>query len=137
LRNDPSLVPNAVEELLRCLTAPQQGRHRVAIADVVIGGQLIRAGEGIIVAQNAANWDGDAFPDPAELDIHREARQHLSFGHGIHQCLGATVARMELQVAYTTLGQRLPNLALAVPVDELSFRHTASVYGVDALAIRW
>jgi cytochrome P450 len=138
LQSDPSRVPNAVAELLRYLTVPQQGRHRVAIEDVVIGGQLIRAGEGIILAQDTANWDGDVFPNPANFDIHRVgARQHLSFGYGVHLCLGASVARMELEIAYTTLGRRLPNLSLAIPIEEISFRNTTSVYGVDALPIRW
>src|SRR5581483_5836107 len=109
--------PDQLEELLRYLTITHRGRHRVATADIEVGGQLIRAGEGIIAAQDAANRDPDTFADPDVLDIHREARHHLAFGHGVHQCIGAAVARVELQVAYARLFARFPGLELAVPHD--------------------
>ena len=102
-----------------------------------MGGQLIRAGEGIIAAQDAANRDPDTFADPDVLDIHREARHHLAFGHGVHQCIGAAVARVELQVAYARLFARFPGLELAVPHDEIRFKHESSVYGVAELPVRW
>ena len=103
----------------------------------MVGGQLIRAGEGIIAAQDAANRDPDAFPNPDVLDIHREARHHLAFGHGVHQCIGAAVARVELQVAYARLFARFPELELAVPHDQIRFKHESSVYGVAELPVRW
>ena len=137
LKTDPGLWPGAVEELLRYLTITHRGRHRVATADIEVGGQLIGAGEGIIAAQDAANRDPDTFADPDVLDIHREARHHLAFGHGVHQCIGAAVARVELQVAYARLFARFPGLELAVPHDEIRFKHESSVYGVAELPVRW
>lgn len=137
LKADPGLWPGAAEELLRYLTITHRGRHRVATADIEVGGQLIRAGEGIIAAQDAANRDPDTFADPDVLDIHREARHHLAFGHGVHQCIGAAVARVELQVAYARLFARFPGLELAVPHDEIRFKHESSVYGVAELPVRW
>jgi cytochrome P450 len=109
----------------------------VATADIMVGEQLIRAGEGIIAAQDAANRDPETFPDPDVLDIHREARHHLAFGHGVHQCIGAAVARVELQVAYARLFARFPELELAVPQDQIRFKHESSVYGVAELPVRW
>jgi cytochrome P450 len=137
LKAHPELWPGAVEELLRFLTITHRGRHRVATADIMVGGQLIRAGEGIIAAQDAANRDPATFPDPDVLDIHREARHHLAFGHGVHQCIGAAVARVELQVAYARLFARFPELELAVPQDQIRFKHESSVYGVAELPVRW
>jgi len=137
LKANPGLWPGAVEELLRYLTITHRGRHRVATADIQVGGQLIRAGQGIIVAQDAANRDPDTFPKPDLLDIHREARHHLAFGHGVHQCIGAAVARVELQVAYARLFARFPGLELAVPHDQIRFKHESSVYGVAELPVRW
>src|SRR5882724_2193895 len=137
LKANPGLWPGAVEELLRYLTITHRGRHRVATADIQVGGQLIRAGQGIIAAQDAANRDPDTFPKPDLLDIHREARHHLAFGHGVHQCIGAAVARVELQVAYARLFARFPELELAVPHDQIRFKHESSVYGVAELPVRW
>jgi len=137
LKAEPGLWPGAVEELLRYLTITHRGRHRVATADIEVGGQLIRAGEGIIAAQDAANRDPDTFADPDVLDVHRDARHHLAFGHGVHQCIGAAVARVELQVAYARLFARFPGLQLAVPHDEIRFKHESSVYGVAELPVRW
>src|SRR5256885_2201850 len=137
LKADPGLWPGAVEELLRYLTITHRGRHRVATADIEVGGQLIRAGEGIIAAQDAANRDPDTFADPDVLDIHREARHHLAFGHGVHQCIGAAVARVELHVAYARLFARFPGLELAVPHEGIPFKHESSVYGVAELPVRW
>ena len=137
LKANPEQWPGAMEELLRYLTITHRGRHRVATADIVVGGQLIRAGEGVIAAQDAANRDPDTFPNPDELDIHREARHHLAFGHGVHQCIGAAVARVELEVAYARLFARFPGLELAVPHDQIRFKHGSSVYGVTELPVRW
>ena len=137
LKQDPALVPAAVEELLRFLTITHRGRHRAATEDVEIDGQLIRAGEGVIVAQDAANRDPAAFDDPDRLDITRENRRHVAFGYGVHQCIGASLARLELQVAYTTLLRRLPDIQVAVPLDELAFRHDYAVYGLVSLPVSW
>jgi cytochrome P450 len=135
--DDPAVVTGAVEELLRYLTIVHSGRRRVAKADIEVGGQLIRAGEGIICATDAGNRDDEAFPDPDTLDIHRSARHHLAFGYGVHQCLGQPLARVELSVVYRTLYRRIPTLELAVAMDDLPFKHDMLVYGVHELPIRW
>jgi hypothetical protein len=136
--DDPSVIANAVEELLRYLHTPHSGRTRIALEDFEIGGQLIRAGDGIIAAGNICDRDPEAFPgNPDELDIGRPARHHTAFGFGIHQCLGQPLARMELQVVYETLLRRIPTLRLAVPFADLRFKVDRFVYGVHALPITW
>ncbi|MQY20117.1 cytochrome P450 [Nocardia macrotermitis] len=135
--DDPALIANAVEELLRYLNIVHGGRRRVALTDVEVGGQLIRAGEGVILANDAGNRDDSAFPDPDVLDIHRKARHHVAFGYGVHQCLGQPLARMELQVVYSTLYKRIPTLRLAIPLDEVQFKHEMVVYGVHTLPVTW
>jgi cytochrome P450 len=137
LQSDPSLVRGSVDELLRYLTINHLGRRRVAVDDLEVRGQLIHAGEGVIAAADIANRDASVFPEPDQFDIHRDARQHVAFGFGIHQCLGQHLARLELEIAIVALLRRLPNLALAVPFEELSFKHNKIVYGVDALPVRW
>jgi cytochrome P450 len=134
---DPKLVASAVEELLRYLTIVHNGRRRVAKEDVEVGGQLIRAGEGVIVATDSGNRDAKAFPDPDVLDIHRQARHHVAFGYGVHQCLGQPLARVELQVVYGTLYRRIPTLRTAVPLEEIRFKHDMLVYGVHELPVSW
>jgi cytochrome P450 len=135
--DDPKLIANTVEELLRYLTIVFSGLRRVALEDIEIGGQLIRKGEGIIAATDVANRDETAFPDPDTLDVNRSARHHVAFGYGVHQCLGQPLARVELQVVYSTLYRRVPTLALAVPVEEINFKHEMLVYGVHELPITW
>jgi hypothetical protein len=134
---DPKLIANAVEELLRYLNIVHSGRRRVATEDVEVGGRLIRAGEGVIVVTEAGNRDGTAFPDPDRLDLHRQARHHLAFGYGVHQCLGQPLARMELQVVYGTLYRRIPTLRLAIPFKDVRFKHDMIVFGVHALPVTW
>ena len=137
LKREPDLIPGAAEELLRFLTITHRGRHKAALEDVEIGGQLIRAGEGVIAAQDAADRDASVFEDPNTLDVRREARNHLAFGHGVHQCLGAALARIELQVSYETVLRRLPDIRLAVGLDEIEFKHEASVYGIRNMPVVW
>jgi cytochrome P450 len=134
---DPKLVANAVEELLRYLTIVHSGRRRVATEDVEVAGQLVRAGEGVILANDVGNRDEVQFPEPDTLDIHRQARHHVAFGFGVHQCLGQPLARMELQVVYGTLYRRIPTLALAIPFEDVQFKHDMAVYGVHSLPVTW
>jgi cytochrome P450 len=134
---DPALVAGAVEELLRYLSITHSGRRRVALEDVEVGGQLIRAGEGVIAANDSANRDETAFPAPDRLDIHRRARHHVAFGYGIHQCLGQPLARVELQVVYGTLYRRVPSLRPAVDLDRIPFQHDGFIYGVYELPVTW
>ncbi|MDX3855194.1 cytochrome P450 [Streptomyces sp. AK02-01A] len=137
LRDDPSLVKGAVEELLRYLTIVHTGLGRVATEDVSVGGHVIRAGEGVLCVLNAANRDEEAFPSGAALDVARDARRHVAFGFGVHQCLGQPLARAELQIALETVVRRLPGLRLAVPFEDVRFRNDMAVYGVHALPVAW
>lgn len=134
---DPGVVASAVEELLRYLHITHNGRRRVALEDIEIAGETIRAGEGIILANDIANRDPAVFADPDRLDLTRDARRHVAFGFGVHQCLGQPLARMELQVVYSTLYQRIPTLKLATTLDQIPFKHDGSVYGVYELPITW
>jgi cytochrome P450 len=136
--DDPKLVAGAVEELLRYLNIVHSGRRRVATEDVEVAGQLVKAGEGVVLANDAGNRDTTAFTgNPDELDIHRDSRHHVAFGYGVHQCLGQPLARVELQVVYSTLYRRIPTLRLAVPLSEISFKHDMIVYGVHSLPVTW
>jgi cytochrome P450 len=135
--DDPAVVAAAVEELLRYLSIPHTGRRRVALADIEHRGTLIRAGDGIILANDVGNRDPAAFPGPDRLDLHRDARSHLAFGFGVHQCLGQPLARVELQVVYGTLYRRIPTLRLATDLAQIPFKHDGAVYGVYELPVTW
>lgn len=135
--DDPKAIAAAVEEMLRYLSIAHHGLRRIATEDIEIGGEVIRAGEGIIVALPVANWDPDVFPEPERLDLHREARQHHAFGFGIHQCVGQQLARVELQVVYGTLYKRIPTLELAVDLDQIEYKHDMLAYGVPELPVTW
>lgn len=134
---DDALVANAVEELLRYLSVVHSGRRRTALADLEVGGQRIREGDGLIAADDVANRDPSQFSDPDRLDVTRKVRHHVAFGYGPHQCLGQTLARVELQVAYRTLFRRIPTLRIAVPLSEIEFKHDMVVYGVHELPVTW
>ncbi|NEA40185.1 cytochrome P450 [Streptomyces sp. SID11385] len=135
--DDPKTVAGAVEELLRYLTIVHSGRRRVALEDITYAGVTIRAGDGIVLAGETANRDPDVFPDPDRLDLGRDARRHVAFGFGVHQCLGQPLARMELQVVYSTLYRRVPTLALATGIERLEFKHDGAVFGVYELPVTW
>jgi cytochrome P450 len=135
--NDPELIRRTVEELLRYLSIVHSGRRRVAVEDIEVAGQVIRAGEGIVLPHEIANRDAEMFPDPEGLDVHRDARGHLAFGFGVHQCLGQPLARVELQVVYGTLYRRVPSLALAADPAQIRFKHDGVVYGVYELPVTW
>jgi cytochrome P450 len=137
LREDPSLTRNAAEELLRYLTIVHNGIPRVAAEDVTVAGRTIRAGEGVLCMVNTANRDEDVFPGGDTLDIGRNARRHLAFGYGVHQCLGQGLARVELEVALTALIRRLPGLRLAIPFEDVRFRHDMAIYGLGSLPVAW
>ncbi|MGC4806673.1 cytochrome P450 [Micromonospora sp. DT233] len=135
---DPAVVPRAVEELLRYHSVLKDGVPRVATEDVRIGDVLISAGDGVIISLPSANRDETVFPAPDTVDFDRpNAHQHLAFGHGPHQCLGGTLANLELQIALPAVLRRLPGVRLAVPFDEVPFREDMSVHGVHALPVTW
>jgi cytochrome P450 len=136
LRRDPALVPGAVEELLRYLTVVDF-MVRTALEDVELDGHTIKAGETVTVSLPAANRDPLRFADPGVMDITRDATGHLTFGHGIHQCLGQQLARNEMRIALPALLDRLPGLRLAVPAEEVPMRSDMLVYGVHRLPVTW
>ncbi|XVQ08543.1 cytochrome P450 [Spirillospora sp. CA-255316] len=136
LRDDPGLIPQAVEELLRYLTVVQRGTSRVTAEPVRLGGVAIPAGEGVIIALPSANRDPDRYADPDSLDLTRSARHHVAFGFGMHQCIGQTLARVEMEIAFGRLLERFPGLALACDPSELRFRDSI-VYGVERLPVTW
>ncbi|WP_225804612.1 cytochrome P450 [Streptomyces sp. NK15101] len=137
LRDDPALTDGAVEELLRYLTVAKSFM-RTALEDVELGGQTIEAGTTIVLSYNTANRDPERYGNPHELDIRRDAGGHLAFGHGIHLCLGAQLARVEMRVAFAALFKRFPTLRLAVPAEEVALRpETADIYGVKSLPVTW
>jgi cytochrome P450 len=135
--DDPKVLAGAVEEMLRYLTVVHNGQRRVALADVEIGGETVRAGEGVIIPGASGNWQPDRFPDPGRLDVRRDARRHMAFGFGIHQCLGQPLARLELQVVYRTLFRRIPTLRRAVDLEKIPFKDDGVVYGVYELPVTW
>lgn len=119
--HDPDFVASAVGELLRYTSVSHNGAPRVATDDIDIGGQLIRKGDGALIQLDSANRDETVFADPDRLDFRRPARRQLALGHGIHNCIGGTLADVELQVAFTVLLRRIPALRLAVPMGQLRF----------------
>jgi cytochrome P450 len=138
VRADRSLIPQTVEELMRYLSINHSGLPRAALEDVEVGGQLIRAGEGVLVMINAANRDRAVFDRPDQFDIHRPAvDQHVAFGHGLHKCIGLTLARVELSTVFAGLFARMPGLELRRGIDQLPFRHEMVLYGVRELPVSW
>jgi cytochrome P450 len=138
LRAHPELAPSTAEEMLRYWSIVSTDPRRIALQDVEIGGQLIRRGEGVIVSLIASNRDQRVFGDTADqLDIGRNTRGHVAFGFGTHQCLGQNLARVEMQVAWPRLFERIPDLRLATGQDEVPFKHDAIVYGARSLPVTW
>ncbi|GAA4051536.1 cytochrome P450 [Nonomuraea soli] len=137
LRSEPELADRAIEELLRYLSVAKTFM-RSALEDVEVGGQTIKAGTMVILSMNTANRDPERFPNPHVLDLDRQDGGHLAFGHGIHQCLGQQLARVELRVALPALFRRFPTLRLAVPAEEVAVRpEMADIYGVKSLPVTW
>lgn len=137
LKEDPSLIKPAVEELLRYDGPVETSTERFAREDVEIGGQVIPKGEMVLVVLAAADHDPERFPDPDELDITRTDNRHLAFGKGIHHCLGAPLARMEGQIAISTLLRRMPNLRLKGSPESLSWRPGMILRGLRGLPVEF
>jgi pimeloyl-[acyl-carrier protein] synthase len=132
LREDPSLIGTAVEELLR-FDGPVQRTARIADADITFGDSTIRKGELVMPFIGAADRDPAQFPDPDRLDIGRTDNRHIAFGWGIHFCLGAPLARVEGQIAINTLLRRFPKLALAT--DKPEHRLSLTLRGLTSLPV--
>jgi len=136
LRAAPDLLPDAVEELMRYLSVADIF-YRYATEDIELGGETIGKGSTVVVSLLAANHDPLRFDHPDTLDIRRKARGHLSFGHGIHQCLGQQLARIEMRAGFDGLLRRFPTLQLAVPAHEVKLKTDMNIYGVHELPVTW
>jgi cytochrome P450 len=136
LRADPGIANHAVEELLRYLSIIPF-TVRTALEDIELHGERIKAGETVTVSVPAANRDPAHFADPDTLDLLRPASGHVAFGHGVHQCLGQQLARVELQVVLPALLTRFPALRLAIPAEDVPLRTDMLIYGVHKLPVAW
>ncbi|MEJ2855617.1 MULTISPECIES: cytochrome P450 [unclassified Saccharothrix] len=137
LRTDPSLIDSAVEELLRYLSIVHLGPVRTTLEEVEVAGVRIPADETVLINVPVANRDPRTYGDHTQLDVSRTRVSHLAFGHGIHQCLGQQLARVEMAVGFTELLRRLPNLRLDLPATEVPLRSDMLVYGVHSLPVAW
>jgi len=139
VRSDPARwIRPAVDETLRYWTIIQHGPIRAAKVDITVDGARIRAGDSVILHLHSGNWDSTVFPSPEIFDIQRVAAPHLSFGHGVHRCLGAGLGQLEAQTAVEAIFTRMPNLRLSVPVEEITFRETQDLlYGLRSLPVIW
>nr|WP_042194335.1 cytochrome P450 [Kibdelosporangium sp. MJ126-NF4]CEL21254.1 putative cytochrome P450 hydroxylase [Kibdelosporangium sp. MJ126-NF4]CTQ96178.1 putative cytochrome P450 hydroxylase [Kibdelosporangium sp. MJ126-NF4] len=138
LRANHDLVTSAVEELLRHTPlGASAGFVRIAKEDVELGGVTVRAGEGVFVDISAANRDARLFEDGEQLRVDRAVNPHLTFGHGVHHCIGAQLARLELQVALGALVRRFPDMSLAVDARDAPWKHGRLVRGLQELPVTW
>ncbi len=137
VRDDDAAVGPAVEELLRWLSIVQNAIPRITTTDVDLAGVRIPAGQLVFASLPAGNRDPDFITDPDVLDIRRGAPGHLAFGHGVHHCLGAPLARMEMRIAFPALLRRFPDLALAERFEDVQFRSFHFIYGLRSLTVRW
>lgn len=136
LRHNPSLLAAAVEELLRFTNPVNHVTLRSATEDLSIGGVMIPAGDQVLIATSSADRDPAQFPHPDRLDLGRDSGSHVAFGHGIHYCLGAPLARMEAEVALGALLTRFPGISLAIPPEELRWRPVSLMNGLESLPVR-
>jgi cytochrome P450 len=137
LRKDPTLVPGAVEELLRYDSPVERTITRWAAADVELGGRTIERGDLVIAVIGSANRDASRFASPDTLDVTREDVKHVGFGRGPHYCLGAPLARLETEIALTALIERFPDLRLAIAEDELYWRPIPLFRSLASLPVAW
>jgi cytochrome P450 len=137
VRDDPDAVSPAIEELLRYLSVLHNSIPRITTADVEICGVTIPAGELVLASLVAANRDPAFIDSPDVLDVNRDAASHVAFGHGVHHCLGAPLARMEMRIALPALFGRFPHLALAEDFETVNYRSFHLIYGLRSLAVRW
>jgi cytochrome P450 len=136
LRADPSLLAGAVEELLRYVNPVNHATYRFTAEPVEIGGTHIEAGEPVIIALSSADRDPSRFAGPDRLDLSRDSSGHLAFGHGIHYCLGAPLARLEAEIAFGALLERFGSMRLAVPAESLRWRPSTLIHGLETLPVR-
>ena len=137
LRENPKLIPGAIEELLRYDSPVERALVRFVARDTTFGGQQLRQGELLIAVLGSANRDEARFAHPTELDIDRAPNPHLAFGKGIHYCLGAPLARLEGEIALRALIQRFPDLRLAAEADDLAWRNVPLFRSLVRLPLAW
>ncbi|WP_327106986.1 cytochrome P450 [Nonomuraea glycinis] len=137
LQADPTLIDNAVEELLRYLSIIQLGVSRVTTEPVTLGGVDLPAGATVVIATPEVNRDAQQWPDADRFDVHRPRTPHLAFGHGVHQCLGQQLARIEMQIGLRELITRLPGLRMTVPAEKVPLRNEMLIFGVHSLPVTW
>jgi cytochrome P450 len=137
VRDDPEAIGPAVEELLRWLSIVHSAIPRITTTDVEIAGVPIPAGQLVFVSLPSGNRDPDFIDSPEALDIRRGAPGHLAFGHGVHHCLGAPLARLEMRIAFPALLRRFPALTLAEDFADVSFRSFHFIYGLKSLEVTW
>lgn len=137
LREDPGLIDGAVEELLRYTSILQFHARRIATEDVELAGRPIEAGQVLVLSLPVINRDADRFAEPDRLEVTRAPSGHLSFGHGVHQCLGQQLARIEMRIGYSALLSRFPGLRLAVAPEDVPLRSDMAIYGVHELPVTW
>ena len=135
--DDPAKLALAVDELLRYIDIAHLGRRKVAVEDIEIGGVIVRAGEGMILAQNIAGRDPLAFERPDEVVLDRDPNRHLAFGFGPHQCLGMSLARVTLQVAFKALFEGFPTMRWPEGRRDVEFRSDGISYGIDRMTVAW
>ncbi|MGW3238458.1 cytochrome P450 [Streptomyces olivaceus] len=137
LRRDASLMPAAVDELLRVLSVADSIPLRVAADDIELSGRTVPADDGVIALLAGANHDPEQFDDPEKVDFHRTDNHHVAFGYGVHQCVGQHLARLELEAALETLLRRVPTLRLAGDRDQVAFKHDSATFGLEELLVTW
>jgi cytochrome P450 len=136
LRQDPSLLPAAVEELLRFTNPVNHATYRFSTEELTVGDATIPVGAWVLPAISSADRDPERYPDPDRLDLGRDTSGHVAFGYGLHYCLGAPLARMEAEVAFAALLDRFPRLSLAVPPEDLRWREVSLMNGLESLPVR-
>jgi cytochrome P450 len=136
-RNDPDRIDGTVEELLRFLTPLHSGLLRTVREDTIVGGQRMAVGDQVIASLPMANRDPSLVDSPDSFDVERKPTSHVAFGHGVHHCIGAPLARMEMRVALSALFESFPNLRLANDPKDISFRRLTAVHGVEELVLTW
>ncbi|WP_433028001.1 cytochrome P450 [Actinomycetospora sp. CA-053990] len=137
VRDEPGAVAPAIEELLRFLSVVHSGIPRTVRYDTTVGDVPVATGEVLVLSLPAANRDPAAVEHPDDLDVTRTIAPHVAFGHGVHHCLGAPLARAEMAVAFPALFRRFPALAPGIPFEEIEFRSATIVHGLRALPVTW
>jgi len=137
LKADPSIIPALVEEELRLASIGDVFAARQAVKDFELGGCPIKAGDGVIALMAGGNHDPSVYEHSNAIDLSRSSRSHLAFGFGVHACIGQNLARVELELAITSLFDRVPTLELAVPFEALTWKHESMVFGAETLPVTW